>query len=681
MEINAKNLPDKLNDANTEIVGGKLRDKALEVNTNLRPRIVDMMPLSSTPSDKPLVQKKTFDDTRFNLTFDNPEKLYKARHAVLYDDRFRKNEYKRKNLCEIEDLKLTDVFNLDEKTLNFLFINSNTKIADCLTRAYVSEEGEETIRFAILYNKKNRQAAYKKNNLNDIKDKKLNEVLNLDDRTLKALYKNPDMTVAECMQQINTKEVDKQISNALMQYNGRKTDKVEINGRKYTQTTRHFEAVPTQEKAGVSLFGVFYKLVRGTTLSSVAIKNKQYDREMKDFNANNAVVRGSDGTHYCARSARSDTPGRIYELMMTNYLSAKGKGVGISKDGEGKTRFTFSITSGQDRNIFKYLLSKIGFGEDELTSVKNIEKSIQEIWGDKEFILMTDQESGEEIRVNRPLFKTQVFSAYSGDRAYTDSTRQDNMKASLQQKELLSAKIIDEVFTKSTISEEAKNILLELKEMENKDTGNPEKVQALLARIEKCEEKAQLMKYYLALEAVHINTTGYNLSGIPMDGEFDQGKIVLLDMQLNELLNIADSYQCKSGCDRTLQMVAMKMALVEYEKKNGTPFNPLTDIKGEYANLTSDDAKQMEFADYFQKFAVGLGASIVNSARGINQVKWEHQKIVRLFCDPMAGSTAAIPGLIIDFGDRWKGFLISIHLSYASARNWFSHRKIRQIKV
>ncbi len=427
------------------------------------------------------------------------------------------------------------------------------------------------------------------------------------------------------------------VLDQLVQFIQRPTVEVKVGTSTYEQAAGHY-----QEVDGKGEFS-------NTTDSSITLKDGASDEHLAHVNANSAYVKTSDNQYIAGRSARSDTPGRILDLVQTNCFASMGSEnqPGLTLNDDGTYTYLLSITSGQDRSIAKETAAKTGWGENEVSSIRDIEQSIDDLWpSDDPLIMMID---GKEVKVLKPLFKTQVLSG-EGKRPLVNvipSNREANRKIADREFQLLK----NEMKPKEGDSPELK-MLSDIFDHDDFPESVPDnfkngEVFTQINAMANGKEKTVLMKRYFALEAVCVNATGRTLEGEPMEKSGDktqdalnQGKVMMFDMYLHEVLNIAEAYQCKSGCDRTLTLMSMKTALHEFEKSNGRPFNPMC-MKGELCK--TNDKDHNSFASIFRGVAKGFGENILMPVRGKMEVKWDHHIVPRLFYDSTLKDP--IPGL------------------------------------
>lgn len=490
----------------------------------------------------------------------------------------------------------------------------------------------------------------------------------LDKATTKALFgtenlarQRPDPPV----------EVKKQVLNEMISLVSRPPADFKTGTITYVQEISHYD----HESQDLTKF---------YSASSDAIKNHAYNAHLAK-NANQASVSTAEGEKICGRSARSDTPERILDLIGTNALLSinSTNQPGMVKNEDGTYTYQFSITSGQDRSEYKHLGVIFG-GEDEVASINNIENSIAALWpGDDyqlDMIIGRDDKGIEQVvHMNKPLFKTQILSGEAtqkGVRKMFDTVnmnREANMGSvdkpgpSMRENQMLKEVLKKDITVPGGENGDAAKALNQ-KLVDCFDTipdAIPEDFLSggVLHQIESMPDgsmKTQLMKRYFALEAVCVNLSGKFMIAevehlkdgrfvrgerVLANGPYDQAKVVMCDMYLHEVLNIDEAYQCKSGCDRTLTLTATKTAMNAFEKEKGRPFNPFC-MKAELSeviNKTDPLSKEHQaFAEYFRGAALTLGSNIVEMVRGEPKVKWGGHFVPRLFynsklADPIPG--------------------------------------------
>ncbi len=442
----------------------------------------------------------------------------------------------------------------------------------------------------------------------------------------------------------------KKITGELVGGSQRNRAEVELGEMKFTQSACH------------STNG---NIVKGTTTSSEANKKYDYNQKTRDYCSNHNVITDQNDSLVSTRCGRMDTVGRVYEAVEVSLDASlkstkEGKfGKGLSLGEDGMLHYQMSVTSGQDTSFLKNLwlgiktvfgLRKDALQDVEVRSVENIKRSIQEIWGDKDYIeIVAKNDKGEKItvRVDRPIFKTAILSGEGAGEARKivqpeaiNDNRLSNLEDSKRERVLLNKKL--ENWDHGFETPKAVGIYNRLKSYAKTDAnfftsyqGGREDIANIKAEINALppgEEKNKLLKLYFSIQAVTINLTGKDLSGkdrCSYDDPQDAGRVAILDMYLHDFLNISENDQCKSGCDRTLFLTCSRLAMISFEKEKGYPADPL-EFKSRYDDIP-EGHDQKRFAELFTAAAQKFGSNVVYYTRGKNQVKWGGHAPVKMF--------------------------------------------------
>jgi len=128
-------------------------------------------------------------------------------------------------------------------------------------------------------------------------------------------------------------------------------------------------------------------------------------------------------------------------------------------------------------------------------------------------------------------------------------------------------------------------------------------------------------KEQLALKALELTMTG-SVGDEKLEGDRDPGREYLLVGHLLDVTNTAVTAQCKSGEDRTLTLVSLKVAQNAFERQTGRPYDPMS---------SSDNTDTVLMRELFTDAANALGENMVKIVRGFDsgKAKWKSHNVPR----------------------------------------------------
>jgi hypothetical protein len=131
-------------------------------------------------------------------------------------------------------------------------------------------------------------------------------------------------------------------------------------------------------------------------------------------------------------------------------------------------------------------------------------------------------------------------------------------------------------------------------------------------------------KEELALRALELTLTGSMEDGERLLGDRDPGREYLLVTHLLDVTNTAVTAQCKSGEDRTLTLVSLKVAQNAFERQTGRPFDPMS---------SPDHEDTLLMRQLFTDAANTFGENMVKIVRGYDsakgKAKWSSHSVPR----------------------------------------------------
>ncbi len=381
----------------------------------------------------------------------------------------------------------------------------------------------------------------------------------------------------------------------------RPVNEVVVGGTSFTQRCGHIAAGPL----GVDT------LINDLTLSSVAIKkdHKPGNEFMQRFNASLARIEAG-ALAVCGRSARSDTPQKLEELLKFNALSALeaaqgdlSQATGFHLDeASGEYRFQMTLITAMDRSTLKGWFSSLTGGERERTFIANIENSVEDLFGDSPQLRRVLSLGGAPVKVcfERPALLNLTLSGQSRLEANITRHRTCN-RPTLD-------RLVGQLCATWGQNEGAEKILSRiLKEGLERGTLSSENFWSQ-APVETARRRVGDREALVVNLIQHIYT-GRTYGGNELLDKSDPSvEFVLLSYLLKET-NQALTVQCKSGQDRTLTLVGLQVAATAFEKERGYAFNPL---------LPSDDPDVARFRALFTDAVNTFGEPMIKTVRGYN---------------------------------------------------------------
>ena len=133
----------------------------------------------------------------------------------------------------------------------------------------------------------------------------------------------------------------------------------------------------------------------------------------------------------------------------------------------------------------------------------------------------------------------------------------------------------------------------------------------------------------MALNALELTLRGSIGAGFKLRGSRDPGREFLLLTHLLDETNTALSVQCKSGEDRTLTMLSLKVAARAFEEEMKRPFDP---------KIEKEHEDHLQMMRYFTDAANRFGQHMVKVVRGYGpdggKVKWDGHRVPRDWYNP-----------------------------------------------
>ena len=373
--------------------------------------------------------------------------------------------------------------------------------------------------------------------------------------------------------------------------------------------------------------GIVGKVVWNKTPSSESQKRKETPTEN---NCNLGVIQ-RDGEIMGLRTARPDDRQRIMELLMLGYLSSKNSSnqLGIIQDTD-PPQFQLSLITALDLNLLKsvFVRNMKGKLNDERAALKEIKNILDQTWGSKKFIELTViDEHGQphSFHALKPLVKNIVMSGQSKKSNNLTNARESNLEDSHREFDLL-RKSIPKKSSFYTAVETFSNLdafFTGLKDIKVVDLTNEDK------------------KIYLALLAAKINITGKDFQGKSLEKEYTPAFEAILNHILYATINVLPVDSCKSGNDRTLQLISLALAYVqtmeedspqktltidenleleEYKSKMSKRNQFLSDFKDLFQ---TDDRFTFNLMKNFETLSDKMGSPVLKANRGKAFVKWD----------------------------------------------------------
>jgi len=366
------------------------------------------------------------------------------------------------------------------------------------------------------------------------------------------------------------------------------------------------------------------KMVPDFTISSDAIKkdHKAFNQHMREYNANLASVT-AEGSVVTGRSARTDTAVKLEELLVFNAMESlrvsdgdPAKAVGIQAEPEsGQLQYSMALSTAMDLSFVKGVVTSIlPGGEDEREFIAKMEKSVEELFGESSMITRRVEIGGQEksIQIQRPLLINMTMSGQSGSKRNIQGHRSFN-QASMER---LGAKLCAQLKAGTPAQQVVANGLEKI--LGGETAGRPElwKKPSFISLQTELSPKEQL-----ALKALELTMTG-SVGDEKLEGDRDPGREYLLVGHLLDVTNTAVTAQCKSGEDRTLTLVSLKVAQNAFERQTGRPYDPMS---------SSDNTDTVLMRELFTDAANALGENMVKIVRGFDsgKAKWKSHNVPR----------------------------------------------------
>ncbi len=362
-----------------------------------------------------------------------------------------------------------------------------------------------------------------------------------------------------------------------------------------------------------------FRIVNGISQSSESIKRDREPGNEHIFghNANLASVT-TPGKLLIGRSGRSDTIERIEELLLFNALESlrvnQGRfetATGFHACEDGSFEFQMALMSAMEK--MKPITIKADLIADESMYLKGIDRSINDLFANREIIernaALSPGSDPVTIRIRRPYRLSLMLSTGSMSRKNIRKSRKFNIPIF----ETLYRELSDKWAGSSDPARQ--QVGSEMSKAGDLDQMK-QKLSSLRSQYENLELKAKM-----ALDALHLTLCGSDFKGNHLLGYSDSGKEFLIIGHLLDEVNVALSVQCKSGQDRTLIMVALKVACDMFERGHDSrSFYP--------QDPPAEDLAYFKRA--FTEAANRFGSSMIRLVRGLSkevQVKW-NDKVV-----------------------------------------------------
>ena len=420
----------------------------------------------------------------------------------------------------------------------------------------------------------------------------------------------------------------------------RPIDQLSIGERHYVQRCGHLNT----ELSGQM------ELTQDLTLSSDAIKRdyKRGNEHMLFFNANLASIESSNRV-LCTRSARTDTPRKLEELLAFNALTslkaANGDitlANGFQHDSEiGEYEFQLALTTAMDLSLLKSLATRVApKGENERKLIEHIEGAVSDLFGDNQRITRSLNVDGRAVDIHfaRPLLLNTTISGQSSLAHNIEGHRQFNRPAIMELVKILCIEWIQKDDPRQLLAHELTQGLIQGKTgLSNRNFWRQPVVMEARHNLSSKER--------LVLDFLQLAFSGQDANDNSLLSATDPGVEFILLTYLLDSTNVALSVQCKSGEDRTLTLASLKFAATAFEEESLHSFDPL---------LPPDHEDVKRFRVLFTDAANHFGKNMIKLVRGYNSrkgiAKWASHNVPRRWYNVDQDPSHPIG----DFGRIWK---------------------------
>lgn len=398
-------------------------------------------------------------------------------------------------------------------------------------------------------------------------------------------------------------------------------------GQRYTQECAH---VHHHEEG-------YLELVVGRTLSSESIKDDHHaeNAHMREYNANSAVI-VSDQGKIIWRSARADTAKKLEEKVVGASIAALEAAGGDLRRAHGFVEtapdtweFRPTIISALDVSWIKRLIAQIAnfFGiriEIEPRFVKNMRRAADELFPGH--AMARKIKVGDrliEVTIRKPVIVNITLSGMSRFSSSITAHRKGNRDDALR----LFDDLTDTWCQRTGNTRASKAVVALGGAMRRARQGDVAALQAFFdgvvssrsrthrLHVQHLSPKDRMALDYLCITMTHLNRAATDTQGRDLLGRQDPGVEAQLLKHLLDVTGSAPGVECKSGLDRTLQLVGMFVALDQFERTStsSTPFVP--------RNSEKEDKR---FRALFTNAANEFGKPMLEQVRGIGaSAKWD----------------------------------------------------------
>lgn len=348
-------------------------------------------------------------------------------------------------------------------------------------------------------------------------------------------------------------------------------------------------------------------VVDNTSISSDAMK---YDQEagnevLLHYNANLAGITRTVGgaeTLLMVRSARTDTPKKIEELLSFGAAKCHGLGQGLHPtDDPAIGEYRGAIVSALDLGMMKTMGTRL-HGEVEKDMLTAQRRAVDTLFEGKESIerVLAD---GTRVRLRRPLLLELPFSGQAGPSTIALARAYNAAAAHALFQDL-------SVVWQATGSAGAKELAANMRQC-----TTPKSRVNLLTQLLPDVPPVLNPKESLAIEALKITLTGRDFARNHLSAPTDPMIDLVLLRHAFEQTGVIVHGQCKSGEDRTLTIASVLLMADMYEQKHNRACDP---------REFDDDLGKLSHAKYlFTRAANTMGYHPIMHVRGENgKAKW-----------------------------------------------------------
>ena len=391
----------------------------------------------------------------------------------------------------------------------------------------------------------------------------------------------------------------------------------------------------TESPLGASI----YALAPAQTLSSETAK-RQHDaghERALHFGANEAAVTADTGELIAWRSGRSDTPDKLRNKLVGACIASltaalPGKvATGCSIDANGQQVFRAALVSALDhsalktcvvrvRNALATIFAFIGKDEDEAHYFANIQASLTRVFANGPFLVNVQVgDQVKAVRIEQPELLSITMSGMTYFSQSIRAHRASNVASALPLFHALAA-----AFEARPYDASARDLG---RAMRFAAAAGPQHLTHFFERIVKAAPKHTLLKNValadrMALDYLFLNMPNYNAArcdtyGRRLEGRFDTAQETQMLYHLLRVTKRAVGLECKSGVDRTLQLLGFFVALFHFARARAKAFVPF-----------SQSADDRDVSSFFTRAANAFGKPIVHMVRGaLGRIKWDETLI------------------------------------------------------